>query len=347
MAESGGPNRRFATEDFQMKTVWAAAMAMAATIGIASGAEARISGPYQSGNLSIFLIHSAPPEGGAAAAYLTLDEALANGTAAVYETGDVNELQVENKSKDRTLFIQAGDIVKGGRQDRVLSVDLILPPGSGKTPITAFCVEQGRWSARAGEPAQQFASAEKSLAGKDLKLAAKSARSQTEVWNAVAETQAKLAASVGADVAAPASPTSLQLSLENKKLAEAIGKHKEALANLAESNPDASGYFYAINGKISGGDIYASPALFRKLWPRLLEASVTEAVAETADGATGATAAADDVAALLATMDSAAATDQQLPAGVTLVSRETDKAAAFETRSAAAEGWLHRSYIVK
>ena len=330
-----------------MKAVWAAAMAMAAAIGVTSGAEARISGPYQSGNLGVFLIHAEVSGSGGVGAYLTLDEALADGAAAVYETGDVNELQVENKSKDRTLFIQAGDIVKGGRQDRVLSVDLILPPGSGKTAITAFCVEQERWSARAGESAQQFGSAEKSLAGKDLKLAAKSARSQTEVWNAVAETQAKLAASVGADVAAPASPTSLQLSLENKKLTEAVGKHMAALKELAEAHPDAVGYLYAINGKISGGDIYASPQLFRKLWPRLLEASVTEAVAEGSSVVAGEGAAADDVAAFLAAMDSAPATDQQLPAGVTLASRETEKAAAFETRSAAAEGWLHRSYIVK
>ena len=331
-----------------MKAVWAAAMAMAATIGITSGAEARISGPYQSGNLSIFLIHAEPmPGGGAAGAYLTLDGALAGGLAAVYETGDVNELQVENKSKDRTLFIQAGDIVKGGRQDRVLSVDLVLPPGSGKTAITAFCVEQGRWSARGNEPAQQFASAEKSLAGKDLKLAAKSKRSQTEVWNAVAETQARLAASVGEDVAAPASPTSLQLSLENPKVAEAVTTHVAALAKLAADHPDAVGYLYAVNGKISGGDIYSSPLLFRKLWPRLLEASVTEAVAEPAEGSAGQGVAADDAAAFLTAMDSAAATDQRLPAGVTIVSRETDKAAAFETRSDSAEGWLHRSYIAK
>jgi hypothetical protein len=329
-----------------MKAVWAAAMAMAATIGVTTAAEARISGPYQSGNLSVFLVHS-EPNGGGAGAYLTLEEALASNQAAVYETGEVNELQVENKSKDRTLFIQAGDIVKGGRQDRVLSVDLVLPPGSGKTPITAFCVEQGRWSARGDEPAQQFGSADKSLAGKELKLAAKSKRSQTEVWNAVAETQAKLAASVGEAVAAEASPTSLQLSLENKKVAEAVGKHVAALADLAEAHPDAVGYLYAVNGKISGGDIYASPALFRKLWPRLLEASVTEAVAEGSDSASGGGAVSDDAAAFLAAMDSAAATDQQLPAGVTLVSRETDKAAAFETRSASAEGWLHRSYIVK
>jgi hypothetical protein len=324
-------------------------MAMAATIGItaATVAEARISGPYQSGNLSVFLVHAEATAGGAAGAYLTLDEALAAGAAAVYETGDVNELQVENKSKDRVLFIQAGDIVKGGRQDRVLSVDLILPPGSGKTAITAFCVEQGRWSARGEESAQQFASADKSLAGKDLKLAAKSKRSQTDVWNAVAETQAKLAASVGEEVAAPDSPTSLQLSLENEKLAKAVSEHVAALAALAADHPDAVGYLYAVNGKISGGDVYASPLLFRKLWPRLLEASVTEAVAERSDGPAGQGAGADDAAAFLTAMDSAAATDQKLPAGVTLVSRETDEAAAFETRSDAADGWLHRSYIAK
>jgi hypothetical protein len=331
-----------------MKAVWAAAMAATIGVTVATAAEARISGPYQSGNLSVFLIHAEPADGGGVAgAYLTLDEALAGGEAAVYETGDVNELEVQNKSKDHTLFIQAGDIVKGGRQDRVLSVDLILPPGSGKIPITAFCVEQGRWSARGDESAQQFASAEKSLAGKDLKLAAKSKRSQTEVWNAVAETQAKLAVSVGEDVAAPASPTSLQLSLENTKVAEAVGKHVAALTALAADHPDAVGYLYAVNGKISGGDIYASPLLFRKLWPRLLEASVTEAVAERSGSSAGSGLAADDAAAFLTAMDSAAATDQQLPAGVTLMSRETEKAAAFETRSDAAEGWLHRSYIVK
>jgi len=333
-----------------MNAVWAAAVVTAATIGIAAAtaAEARISGPYQSGNLSVFLVHAEPTGGaGGAGAYLTLDEALADGEAAVYETGDVNELEVQNKSKDHTLFIQAGDIVKGGRQDRVLSVDLILPPGSGKTPITAFCVERGRWSARGAEPAQEFASADKSLAGKELKLAAKSARSQTEVWNAVAETQAKLAASVGEEVAAPASPTSLQLSLENKKVAAAVSKHVAALAALAAAHPDAVGYLYAVNGKISGGDIYASPLLFRKLWPRLLEASVTEAVAERSDASSGQRMAADDAAAFLAAMDSAAATDQQLPAGVTLSSRETDAAAAFETRSTSAAGWIHRSYVAK
>jgi hypothetical protein len=334
-----------------MRAAWTPAIALAVTIGIAAvgAAEARISGPYQNENLSVFLIHADAATGGKAAAgqYLTLAEALASGEAVVYETGDVNELQVQNTSKHRTLFIQAGDIVKGGQQDRVLSVDLVLPPGSEKTPITAFCVEHGRWAARGEESAQEFASAGKVLVGKELRLAAKSERSQQGVWDAVTKTQEKLAASLGADVAAPASPTSLQLTLENKKVAEAVTRNIAALSKLLEEHPDAVGYLYAVNGAISGGDVYASPALFLKQWPRLLEASATEAVAERLAEATGKTATADDAAAFLAETDALAATREELPAGVTLVSRDSDKVAAFETQSSAADAWIHRSYIVK
>jgi hypothetical protein len=334
-----------------MRAAWAPAIALAATIGVAaaSAAEARISGPYQNGNLSVFLVHADAAAAGKAAAgqYLTLAEALASGEAVVYETGDVNELQVQNTSKDRTLFIQAGDIVKGGQQDRVLSVDLVLPPGSEKTPITAFCVEHGRWSARGEESAQEFASAEKFLAGRELRLAAKSDRSQQGVWDAVTKTQEKLAASLGADVAASNSPTSLQLTLESKKVEEAVSQNVSALSVLLDEHPDAIGYLYAVNGAISGGDVYASPALFRKQWPRLLEASATEAVAERLAEGAGKTATADEAAAFLAETDSLEPTHEELPAGVTLVSRDSAKAAAFETRSAAAEDWIHRSYIVK
>lgn len=332
-----------------MTVAWAPAIMLAATIFAAAAgtAEARISGPYQQDNLSIFLVHRTPePASSVAGAYVTLDEALASGAAIVRETGDVNNLEVQNLSKDQTLFIQAGDIVKGGQQDRVLSVDLVLPPDSEPTPIAAFCVESGRWSARGDEPVQSFASAEKSLAGKELKLAAKSARSQSDVWNAVAVTQSKLAAALGGEVAAAESPSSLQLTLENDKVAEAVATQVAALRGLAAQHADAVGYIYAVNGRISGGDIYAAPELFRRLWPRLLEASATEAVAERS-GAAGAPIAVAEVDDFVKKMDEAASTVEKLPAGVTLVSRDSKDAAAFETRAADIDGWIHRNYIVK
>jgi hypothetical protein len=326
-------------------------LALAATIGVAAAgaAEARISGPYQHENLSIFLVHDAGDavKQSAVGRYMTLAEALATKAAVVFETGDVNQLEVQNLSKDRTLFIQASDIVKGGKQDRVLSVDLVLPPGSGRAPIAAFCVEQGRWSGRGDEAAESFASAEKSLAGRELKLAARAKRLQSDVWDAVAATQSSLATALGADVASPASPSSLQLTLESEKLAEAVTAHMAALEGLAEAHPDAVGYVYAINGRIAGGDIYASPDLFRRQWSRLLEASATEAVAERSAPVKGEQLAVADVDGFLHKMDAAEANSERLPAGVTLISREVKNAAAFETRADGLDGWIHRNYVVK
>src|SRR5262249_5531978 len=78
------------------------------------------------------------------------------------------ELVVENLSPDVEVYIQAGDIVKGGRQDRVLSYDLIVPPRSGKVPLAAFCVEAGRRQPRGGGEGPQvygMARADRGLEG--------------------------------------------------------------------------------------------------------------------------------------------------------------------------------------
>lgn len=278
---------------------------------------------------------------------MTLDEALSSGQAAVYETGDVNNLEIENLSDDRLLFVQSGVIVKGGKQDRVLSVDLVLPPGSGRTSTAAFCVEHGRWSQRGEESAQSFASADKAIAGKGLKLAAKSEKSQDGVWGAVAAAQATLTEVVGGNVAAPESPSSFQLTLENERVVQAIAAQIVALKELPDEQPDATGFIYAINGQIAGGDIYGSPELFRKLWAGLLEASAIEAVAAKGDMTAAVIATGDDVRRFLASTDEMAGQKELLPAGVTLVVREDDKVAAFETSSSEIEGSIHRSYIVK
>ena len=114
----------------------------------------RLSGPYTHKNLSIFLVHGKNVI--KARSFLTLQEALVQKKVVVYETKSVNELSIQNFS-DEDVFVQSGDIVKGGAQDRMIGVDLIVPPRSGKLPISAFCVEHGRWSGRGSEkPVQQF-----------------------------------------------------------------------------------------------------------------------------------------------------------------------------------------------
>ncbi|HEY2226587.1 MAG TPA: DUF6569 family protein [Xanthobacteraceae bacterium] len=112
----------------------------------------RLSGPAVHGNLAIYFVHCQSRSGPIP---LTLQEALAKKTIEVREIGNVNELQVENTGSEE-IFIQSGDIVKGGQQDRVLSVSLLLPPHSGRQNIASFCVEQGRWSARGAEDVAKF-----------------------------------------------------------------------------------------------------------------------------------------------------------------------------------------------
>src|SRR5919202_5259842 len=131
----------------------------------------RVSGPYAHGNLAVFLVHGADALPGWSPT--TLEEAVGRGLVVVSETGEVNELSVENRSGEE-VFAQAGDIVKGGRQDRTLAFDLILPPHSGAMPLDVFCVEHGRWTPRPGESqtANAFTMREM-IASKDLKMAVK------------------------------------------------------------------------------------------------------------------------------------------------------------------------------
>ena len=150
--------------------------------------EYRITGPFTHENLSVFLIQGAPRT---TRSLLTLEEAIAQHKVLVYETRNVNELAVENVSNE-DVFIESGDIVKGGAQDRTLKDDLILPTKSGRVNITSFCVEHGRWSRRGNESVATFDSSTEALATKELKLAVKMKSDQREVWDQVAAAQASI-----------------------------------------------------------------------------------------------------------------------------------------------------------
>src|SRR5436190_3404752 len=139
------------------------------TLSVARADEYRISGPVVHDNLAIYLVHGKSAGGPVP---LTLGEALVKGTVKVHETGNVNELQIENLGSEE-VFVQSGDIVKGGQQDRVLTVSLLLPPRSGRIPIASFCVEQGRWTARGKEDVKTFATASAVVPSREAKIAMK------------------------------------------------------------------------------------------------------------------------------------------------------------------------------
>ena len=322
------------------------AVAQSTTRQDASGGQSnyRLSGPYTHGNLTVFLVHGNDLT---TKTFLTLQEALAQKKVRVYETKDVNELAIRNLS-NQDIYVQSGDIVRGGDQDRMISVDFIVPPKSGRMPIAAFCVESGRWSKRGSEENASFSSSENSIATKDLKLAAKREQSQEAVWKNVKIAQEKLAVNVVAAAPALVETSSYELSVDNSKVRETTEAYTKALEGILRNKSDVIGYVFAINGHVNSADVYASRALFVKLWPKLLKASAVEAVAELNKDVDSKAVASETVHTFLSDSEKARAEARQVTRRVKVVTREDDKNIFFETQdSAANDGWVHRNYIRK
>jgi hypothetical protein len=305
----------------------------------------RLEGPFTHGNLTVFLVHGRDTIKGVT--FITLQEALVQRKVIVRETRSVNELTIENVSTDE-VYVQSGDIVKGGAQDRMLTTDLILPPRSGKISIAAFCVENGRWSQRGNESATVFNSSANTVASREVKLAAKMKQSQGEVWREVAVAQDKLSSNTGGDVKSASSPTSFQLALENKNVQATADNYVNALDNLLDTRNDVIGYVFAINGKINSADVYASSALFKKLWPKLLKASAIEAVGEQKGGQKFEAPKPAEVLGFLDDGSKGTEQEKTVSSRVQLVTRDSKENVSFDTRDRAkSDAVVHRNIIKK
>lgn len=343
----------------------------------------RISGPYTHQNLTIFLIHGQDVNSNKN--LITLQEAMEMKVFKVYETEDVNELIVENISPKYDVFIQSGDIVKGGKQDRVLAISIIVPRNSGKVSIEAFCVESDRWDGRGDENEKEFSSSEERIVSKELKIAANGvvsgsgsgdgvgsgsasaagsgngnvivsgARSsgpgtgsgggsQTAVWNEVANAQRNISANVTVDVTANSSATSLQLSLENKKLVRTREEFAKNFADLLKGKTDVIGYAFAINGEINSADIYVSNHLFAKLWPKMLNATVTEAISLADQEKAESEPTAGDITSFISKAEKGKARERQTVARSKVVTRQTESEVVYEAKDKAGVV-VHRSFV--
>ncbi len=304
----------------------------------------RISSPYTYKNLTIFLIHG--KDESKKTNMMTLQEAMERKLFRVYETSDVNELEVENLSKEQDVFIQSGDIVKGGKQDRVLAVSIIIPARSGRVKIEAFCVESGRWEKRGNEDSKQFTSSNDRIVTRDLKIAANASRSQQEVWAKVSKAQGDLAKNIGGSVNSTDSASSLQLSLENKKVIANIDEYIKKLDSIIDGKSDVIGYAFAINGQINSADIFVSNALFKKLWSKNLKATATEAVSAQRGVRLADEVKADAVKGFIADSDKAKPTERST-AGARLVKREDKDNVMIEAVDDKSKVVVHKTYVRK
>ena len=138
------------------------------------------------------------------------------------------------------------------------------------------------------------------------------------------------------------------MSVENAKVKETTAAYINALANIVRDRGDVIGYAFAINGQLNSADVYASRELFIKLWPKLLKASATEAIAELQASQKTVAVEQEAVTAFLADSEKPAADAKDVTQRVKLVTREDDRSIFFETRDKQKrDAWIHRNYIRK
>lgn len=172
------------------------------------------SGPVRHENVETQFLAgpSVPPD------YLTLAEGCSQQVVEIFETGRVGRLAVWNKSTDRPLFIQVGELLKGGLQDRTVATDLVLDPGEKYDGLPTYCVERARWSKREAEDHTKFIPSQEFVSTKALRKSVERRADQGEVWAAVNKAQVAIASAVPGYQESQASPSSYKLSLEDGAL---------------------------------------------------------------------------------------------------------------------------------
>jgi hypothetical protein len=269
--------------------------------------------PIHSGNLTVFPVVASKSYD--TAEFLTLDEGLRSGDVVVTEAGqarglirhrpgeaaiihpvrgaEVNRLVLVNNSK-RPLLLLAGEIVTGGKQDRVIGKDRIVPAESDPVDLSVFCVEPGRWVPTNGK--YEFGSAGGVVGGlvaaPVVRSKAMAAKDQQQVWDSVRSSQRAMATTVEVTGAAPAvnATTSYARVMDNKEVQKQVDAVAEPVQRNYESvirqlrDKNAVGVVVAVNGEIVWADIFASTHLLQKYWPKLVRSYATEAVVTRAKG---------------------------------------------------------------
>lgn len=201
--------------------------------------------------------------------YTMLAEAIADKRITISEQeggATVRTLLARNHSRD-TIYLMAGEVVKGGQQDRVIAQDVILKPGE-EIDLGAFCVESGRWSYREGGNAQfgtYFG-----VAGNSVREAAAKDKDQSKVWGQVGEITTANKAKSGTNAL-----TELANSEEYQKQLKAYLDH---FRNVFDSDTTIVGFVAVTGDSILGCDLFATNALFGNAYDNILQAYITEAM---------------------------------------------------------------------
>lgn len=226
-------------------------------------------------------------ENAAAADLMTLSEAIDTYGFRISEkkpygrfedAGAVNKLTVQNKTSSPVLLM-GGDIIQGGRQDRVVSEDQIIAARSLQD-IPVFCVEQGRWNYRDDSVEEGDVQAKHDrvfafsgyyhVASGEIRQTLANSKSQEEVWDKVSRLTSHYAVKSHTGAYAALEGSDDFTTKRNAYLHFFDGKFAD-LDNVVGT--------VAVSGnRIIGTDVFGHPDLFKRQLTSLLHGYVTDAI---------------------------------------------------------------------
>lgn len=203
------------------------------------------------------------------AKYVTLKEALEKKKVVISEksrSGTVNTLFIENVSSD-TVIVLSGEVVQGGKQDRVIAQDFVLYPKSGQKDVSVFCVEHGRWSPKNGDTSfrQYF-----TISSNEIRKAATVNKNQQDVWNKVSETTDKNRANTSTGTL-----TALQ---QSESYTKDVKQYTDHFQGTLSAEQDVIGVVAVTGSTILGCDMFATHEIFAQYLSNLLHSYATEAI---------------------------------------------------------------------
>ncbi len=292
--------RPFLTLSLMISLVTLMLLSMRPDLGEAGqvGSTYKVLAPISRGNLTIFPVVTDRTHD--TRNFLTLDEGVRSGEVVVSEAGsvrplirgreryipsdgaEVNRLVLVNNS-DRPLILLAGEIVTGGKQDRVVGKDRIVPPKSDPIDLAVFCVEPGRWVAAKSD----FGSFRSQMAQPSVRRSAMADQDQQKVWSEVHSMAQSMAAAASPPAARAIEGTSSYAGVmandevKRKVDSVAVPLEQSYLGLMRELRErDAVGVVVAVNGQIIWADMFASTGLLEKYWPKLIRSYAAEALTQ-------------------------------------------------------------------
>lgn len=310
----------------------------------------RMSSPISFNNLTVFPVLSDEPT--STDEFITLDEGLRSGKVIITELGEngrsrrirreqrlndnaeVNKLAVTNNS-GKMLVLIAGELLVGGKQDRIVGNDCIVASTRKPVPINVFCVEHGRWSEGASFGQSRSVATSEDGSGDHLAKAASSMvmampnvrakaqaeKSQAGVWNEVAKAQTE-------NVTVTATGD-LKSVYRNKRVTARLSAYERALkTKLSAAN--VIGVIVAIGDRIISADVFANHSLFQAYWPKMLKSYALEALNTPATSKQEVSR--SDAESFLSRVQGEGATDDK-PGVYRLAENQSSKDASFELES--------------